>query len=89
MFFAAESDPFQSEASHIINRRLPQVTYPALLRMNGEEISAIGRNDLQVVGGLPVYALRMRELVPAPDGSWIAYDQSSGQVVRMKLIEVD
>jgi hypothetical protein len=89
MFLAAESEPFQADASHIVSRRVPQTIYPALLQIRGDEIKPIGRDDIQVIGGIPIFALRIRELVPAPDGSWAGYDQSSGQVVRIRLMEVD
>jgi hypothetical protein len=89
MFFAAESNPFAAEVSIALRPRLPQVIYPALLQIKGEDVRAIGREHLQVSGNTPVYSMRVKELVPGPEESWIAYDQSSGQLVRIKLTETE
>ncbi|HWP41454.1 MAG TPA: hypothetical protein VNL70_11050, partial [Tepidisphaeraceae bacterium] len=87
LIFAADSEPIEADASDLPSRRLPRTTYPALLTIAGKQITAIGRQDLRAPGGFPAYALRIRQLVPAPDGSFVAYDQASGQIVRITLIK--
>jgi hypothetical protein len=33
--------------------------------------------------------MRIRELSPQDSESWVGYDQSSGQLLKIKLMEVD
>jgi hypothetical protein len=89
MFFAAESEPFNAEVSQLMRPRIAETIFPALLRIKGDDVKAIGRSDLRPVGNLPVYAMRIRELSPQDSESWVGYDQSSGQLVQIKLMEVD
>jgi hypothetical protein len=87
LIFAAESEPIEADVTEALTRRLPRVTYPALLEIDGKEIKAlIGRDDLRVFGGFPAYTIRIDKLVPTPeDKSYVAYDQASGQLMRMRL----
>ncbi|HEY7086625.1 MAG TPA: hypothetical protein VH518_00970 [Tepidisphaeraceae bacterium] len=89
ILFASDSEPLEAETGIIPNRRLPQTTYPALLEIEGEKITSIGRDDLRVSGEIPAYALRIKELIPAPDETWVAYDLASGQLLRIKRVEAD
>ncbi|HEY1628954.1 MAG TPA: hypothetical protein VGF52_03790, partial [Tepidisphaeraceae bacterium] len=75
-FFAADSERIETDMSDLHARTLPKAVYPALLRIDGDQVSAISRDDLRAWGGFPIYAMRVHELAPAPDGSLIAYDLS-------------
>jgi hypothetical protein len=86
LIFAADSEPIEADASDLPSRRLPRTTYPALLRLAGKDITAIGRQELRAPGGFPAYAMRIRQLVSAPDGTFVAYDLASGQIVRITLL---
>ena len=83
--FVADSEPNEADMSDIPNPNLPKTIYPALLQINGTELSAIGRDDLHAYGGFPTYAIRIHEMVIAPDGSLIAYDLSSGLLMRLRI----
>jgi hypothetical protein len=89
MFFAAESDVYAADVGHVVRGRMPAASLPALLQIKGDNLKTIGREDLQAPGSLPVYAMRIRQLVAAPDGSWVGYDPPSGHIVRIRLTEVD
>jgi hypothetical protein len=84
-FFAADSEPIETDMSDLQARTLPKAVYPAILRISGNQISVIGRDDLHAWGGFPIYAMRVHELVPAMDGSLIAYDLSSGLLMRLRI----
>jgi hypothetical protein len=87
LIFAANSEPIEADVSDaMIARNLPRTTYPAILEIAGKKISAIGREDLHVYGGFPSYELRIHDLVAAPDGSFVAYDLASGQLMRIRLV---
>ena len=81
--FAADTEVI--ETGDLSNRELPHIAYPGLLDLAGNDISAIGRDDLQVYGGFPTYAIRIAELIAAPDGGWIGYDSSSGLLMRLRI----
>ncbi|HMB95638.1 MAG TPA: hypothetical protein VKK61_06325, partial [Tepidisphaeraceae bacterium] len=83
--FVADSEPNEADMSDIPNPNLPKTIYPALLQINGTQLSAIGRDDLHAYGGFPTYAIRIHEMVIAPDGSLIAYDLSSGLLMRLRI----
>ncbi len=86
LIFAADSEPIEADVSDaLIARNLPRTTYPALLQIDGKKITSIGRDDLHAYGGFPVYTMRVHDLVPTTDGSYVAYDLASGQLMRMKL----
>ena len=84
-FFVADSETIETDMSDLHARTLPKAVYPALLMINGSEISVVGRDDLHAWGGFPTYALRIHEMAAAPDGSLIAYDLSSGLLMRLRI----
>jgi hypothetical protein len=86
LFFAAESDRIAAGVNDILNPRLPRAAYPALVRVSGKDLGAIGRDDLRVPTGFPGYAMRIPKLVQAPDGSMVGYDSSSGQIMRIRWV---
>jgi hypothetical protein len=83
--FAADSEPIETDMGDLEARARPKAVYPAILRINGNQISVIARDDLHAWGGFPTYAMRVHELVPAQDGSFIAYDLSSGLLMRLRI----
>lgn len=85
MIFAAESPRIEADVTAPLGTNLPRTSYPALLDIAADKITAIGRDDLRVYSGFPVYAIRIHELVAAPDGSLIGYDLGSGQLLRIRL----
>lgn len=87
LLFIADSDPLQADVAMTIRRELPQVTYPALMEIAGNTFTAVGREDFRVPNGFPVYAMRIPQLIPAPDGSYIGYDMASGQLMRIRMLE--
>jgi hypothetical protein len=84
LFFAADSEKLMSGLDESLTYTLPRTTYPALLEF-GKTITAIGQADIRAGGAFPVYAMNVREMVASPDGSFILYDQTSGQLMRMRI----
>jgi hypothetical protein len=63
------------------------VKYPALL-MLGQNVKAVGADNFSIYSGFPLSAMRIRTLVPeAKATSWVAYDLSSGELLRLRLVE--
>lgn len=88
ILFAADSDPVEGELNDVLRRSMPRTTYPAILNLNGKEITAIGRDDLRVFTGFPTYAMRLHQFLPASDGTFVAYDVASGQLMRLNFTTV-
>jgi hypothetical protein len=86
LFFAAESDPIALDVNDVLNPKLPHTTFPALIELASEEFTATGRDDFRVPSGFPGYAMRIHKLIPAPDGSMVGYDLSSGQLMRIRWV---
>ena len=85
--FAADSETLDADVSEALTRRLPTVSYPALLDLSGKEITAIASRDQLRVTGVVAYAIRTRDLIADPDGSYLAYDPASGQLIRMRVMQ--
>lgn len=85
LLFAADAAPIEGEIPEMLRRSIPRATYPALIQLEAAEMTAIDRNDLRAFGGFPVYAMRIHEMKRAPDGSLIAHDQASGQLMRITI----
>lgn len=86
MIFAADSPPVAGEVTEFVRSSGARVTYPALLTIDGKKVTSLGRDDLRAYPGFPVYAMRIKELVQAKDGTYVGYDQASGQLMRIQLI---
>ena len=65
------------------------VPYPAIVMIPPGSTSTargIGRDKFSIYSDFKLQAMRIRELVPDPrGGGWIAYDLSSGELLRMKM----
>jgi hypothetical protein len=85
LFFAADSEPVEADGLELARRVLPPISYPALVQIKAREISAFSREDFRAPASLPVFAMRIHELIAGPDGTFIAYDAASGQLVEMKI----
>ena len=83
--FIADSEPIEADITTLSGSRLPNVSYPALVEIRENGLQAIGRDAFRAYGGFPAYAMRIRKLVPTTDGAWLAYDQASGQLMRLKV----
>jgi hypothetical protein len=83
--FASNSEPLDVDQNDLSIRPALKISYPALLQISGNDITGIGRDDLHAYGGFPIYAMRVHEIVTAPDGSLIAYDMSSGLLMQLRL----
>ena len=89
LMFAGDSpimEPQQIEQVNAQRIRL-NVKYPALL-MLGQNVKAVGSDNFLIYAGYRLSAMRIRTLVPEPKGgSWVAYDLSSGELLRLRLRE--
>lgn len=85
MMFAADSPPVVGEIQEFVRRSDRRITYPALLTIDGKQITSLGREDLRAFAGFPVYTMRIHEMTQAPDGSFVAYDEASGQLMRIAV----
>jgi hypothetical protein len=87
LMFVADSEPIESEMSDLLRRRLPRVSFPALFEITDKEFTAMGREDFRIAGEFPIYAMRIHEIIQMPDGSFVGYDMSSGQLLRLRKVE--
>lgn len=87
VFFAPDSEKFEGESFDMLHNSAPNTPYPALLTLRDGKISALGGENLRVTGGLSGYSLRLHELIPTPDGNYIAYDSASGTIVKLSWVE--
>jgi hypothetical protein len=63
-------------------------TFPAMLIFKPDKVVSIGRDRMQAYPGFPVFATRLRQLVPHPrEQGWITYDAGSGELLRVKVTE--
>jgi len=85
------------EAQHIgqvdAQRVRLNVKYPAMLMFAGggapgQPVRAVGADSFVIYSGFPLSTMRIRNLIPeAKGGTWIAYDPSSGELLRLRLRE--
>lgn len=87
LMFIADSDALDADVGAIMARRLPQTTYPALVEVAGSDFTAIGREDFRVPPGFPAYTMRMPQIVQMSDGSYAGYEMTSGQLMKMRIVE--
>jgi hypothetical protein len=87
LLFAADSERIGTELEIATRQDLPAIDYPALLEIEKTEIRAIGRDDFRAHAGFPAYAVKLGRLVPESPGSYIAYDETSGALMRVKVSE--
>ena len=87
LMFIADSDPLDADVGAIMSRRLPQTTYPALVEVAGSDFTAIGREDFRVPPGFPAYTMRISQIVQTSDGNYVGYEMTSGQLMKMRILE--
>lgn len=87
LLFIADSDPLDVEVGAMMARRLPQTTYPALVEVAGNDLTAIGREDFRVPPGFPAYTMRVPQIVQTSDGNYVGYEMTSGQLLKMRIME--
>jgi hypothetical protein len=87
ILFAGDSELIESELANPMAVSRQRVTWPAVVLIDGKALTMIDRDDLRVPAGFPAYAMRINQIVPAPGGTWIVYDRSSGQLMRMRLMD--
>jgi hypothetical protein len=87
LLFIADSEPLEADVNITIRRQLPQTSFPALVEIAGTNFTAIGREEFRAPAGFPVYAMRIHQLLLAPDGTYIGYDLASGQLMRIRVTE--
>jgi hypothetical protein len=85
VLFAGESDPMGDPLAILNATHLPKIQYPALLKIVGDKIVGIQRDDLQAYSGFPVYAMRVQRLVREAPDRLIAYDAASGALMRLTI----
>ena len=60
-------------------------TYPALLIFKPDQIVSIGRDHMHAYPGFPIFATKLRQLVPHPsEGGWVSYDAGSGELLQVR-----
>jgi len=63
-------------------------SYPALLIFKPDQIVSIGRDHMHAYPGFPIFATRLRQLVPHPsEGGWVSYDAGSGELLHVRTVE--
>ena len=79
---ASGAASIEAEASGV------DATFPALLIFKPDKVVSIGRDHMQAYPGFPVFSTRLKQLVPHQrDGGWVTYDASSGELLRVKVVE--
>lgn len=86
VLFAADSALIEGDALEAVHRAQPTTSFPALLSLENNALSAIGREDLHSTGGVSGLSLRIHELVPTVDNDFVAYDASSGQIIKLAYV---
>jgi len=85
VMFAADAEPMGDPLAILNVTHLPKLQYPALLKIAGDNITGIPRDDLRAYSGFPVYAMRVQHLVREGPQRVIAYDAASGALMRLTL----
>jgi hypothetical protein len=64
-----------------------QVQYPALVMLDPTtgQYTAINRDDIHGPGQFAIYATKLQQLVPIGKNSFVGYDASSGQVLKVNV----
>lgn len=87
LLFAADSPPVGGEIQEFVRRSTPKTAYPAFITIDGKEVSTLGRDDMHAFSGFPIYTMRLHQLLKAPDGSIVSFDQASGQLMRITITQ--
>lgn len=86
MMFAAASEPIPPGVEQRIAPVNIETHYPALLYLRDGVITPIARDDIRGDPMFPLYSMQLEQLLYEPGrDSWIGYDSSSGQIVRLRL----
>lgn len=86
LVFAAEAEPIEPKVESRIDAPSVDTAFPAFLIFEpGRRIAAISHHQLTGRLGLPIYALRIEELLPEPGGTFLAYDAANGEIMRVRL----
>ncbi len=90
LIFAGDSP--KSDVKNLSQINLPRVRvtvpFPALLMFDQNALRAIGREKFHLYPGVSLQAMRIGELIADPrDRSWLAYDNNSGELIRMRISE--
>lgn len=86
LLFAADADPIEPKVESRIDAPSIDSAFPAFLIFEPQRrIAAIAHQQLTGRLGLPVYALRIEELLPEPGGTFLAFDAANGELMRVRL----
>lgn len=81
------SDPLEPHGEQNMAPAKLRTSYPALVSLRNGKLDAIGRQDLSAPGSFPLHAMQVSRFCYEPgNDSWIAYDQSSGELLRFRLM---
>jgi hypothetical protein len=86
VLFAGDAEPMHPR---VLERSEPlplQPLFPALLMWTNQRLFQIAGDDLRVPAGFATDTLHLHDLLPLPrGGGLIAYDSTSGQVLRIQI----
>lgn len=86
MFFAAASEPLEPRVDQRVAPVDIDTHYPSLLVLRNGVFTPIARDDILADSSFPVYSMYLQQTLYEPGrDTWIGYDSSSGQIVRMRL----
>jgi hypothetical protein len=78
--------PTPAPASIATTRHATDITYPALILFKGQEMTAIGRDDILAYTGFPIHLLSIHQLISHPiEDSMFGYDSGSGELLRLHI----
>ncbi|MCS7034235.1 MAG: hypothetical protein NZ561_09605, partial [Phycisphaerae bacterium] len=85
LLFAADSDEIVPRVASRTDAPAVDTTFPAFLIFESGRITAIPRERITARPALPVYALRLTQVVPEPAGTLVVFDAASGELMRLTL----
>jgi hypothetical protein len=86
MLFAAASELIEPRVDQRVAPVDVDTHYPSLLVLRNGVFTPIARDDILADPSFPVYTMQLEQTLYEPGrDTWIGYDSSSGQIVRMRL----
>ena len=86
MLFAAASELIEPRVDQRVAPVDIDTHYPSLLVLRNGVFAPIARDDILADPSFPLYSMQLEQTLYEPGrDTWIGYDSSSGQIVRMRL----